>query len=70
MIINFLDHTTNQPSKFKTKNWVEMNDESRETYSANGDIRFKTLMLRSHLHDFSDSYIHVKGTITIPNTAG
>ena len=47
-----------------------MNDESQETYSANGDIRFKTLMLRSHLRDFSDAYIHVKGTITIPNTAG
>ena len=25
-IINFLDNTPNQPSKFKTKNWVEIND--------------------------------------------
>ena len=23
-----LDNTTNQPSEFKTKNWVEINDDS------------------------------------------
>ena len=27
-IINLLDNTTNEPSKFRTKNWVEINDES------------------------------------------
>ena len=27
-IRNLLDNTPNQPSKFKTKNWVEINDES------------------------------------------
>ena len=27
-VINLLDNTTNQPSKFRTKNWVEINDES------------------------------------------
>ena len=27
--INFLENTPNQPTKFRTKNWVEMNDESR-----------------------------------------
>ena len=69
-IINLLDDTTNQPSKFRTKNWIEINDESRGTYSANSDIRFKTLMIRSNLCDYSDAYIHVKGTITVPNTAG
>ena len=26
---NLLDDTTNQPSKFRTRNWVEINDESR-----------------------------------------
>ena len=24
-VINLLDNTTNEPSKFRTKNWVEMN---------------------------------------------
>ena len=26
--INLLDNTPNQPYKFKTKNWVEIDDES------------------------------------------
>ena len=54
----------NQPSKFRTKNWVEINDESRGTYTSN-DIKFKTTMLRSNLCDYADAYILVKGTITI-----
>ena len=35
-----LDNASNQPSKFRTKNWVEINDESKESYNANSDIRF------------------------------
>ena len=38
---NLLDNASNQPSKFRTRNWVEINDESRGTYTGN-DIRFKT----------------------------
>ena len=64
-IANLLDNTSNQPSKFRTKNWVEINDESRGTYTSN-DIKFKTTMLRSNLCDYADAYILVKGTITIP----
>ena len=32
-IINLLDDTTNQPSKFRTRNWVEINYESRGAYN-------------------------------------
>ena len=31
-IINLLDDTTNQQFKLRTRNWVEINDESREIY--------------------------------------
>ena len=31
-IINLLADTTNQPSKYKTKNWFEINDESKRRY--------------------------------------
>ena len=62
-----LDNTQNQPSKFRTKNWVEINDESRGTYSTKCQTKFKTSMLRSSLCDYSDPYIAVKGTITVPN---
>ena len=34
-IINLLENTPNRPSKFKTKNWVEVNDESRGTSNIN-----------------------------------
>ena len=66
-IANLLNNeaASNQPSKFRTKNQVEINDESKESYSANSDIRFKTTMLRSNLCDYADAYILVKGTITI-----
>ena len=64
-IANLIDDTSNQPSKFRTKNWVEINDESRGTYNVNTQIKFKTTMLKSSLCDYSDSYILVKGTITI-----
>ena len=64
-IANLIDDTSNQPSKFRTKNWVEINDESRGTYNANSQIKFKTAMLKSCLCDYSDAYILVKGRITI-----
>ena len=34
-ITNLIDDQSNQPSKFRTKIWVEINDESRGTYNAN-----------------------------------
>ena len=55
---------SNQPSKFRTKDWVEINDESRGTYT-DSDIRFKTALLRSDLCDYANAYILVQGTITI-----
>ena len=44
-IINLLDNTLKQPPKFITKNWVEINDESRGMYSVdmvNGDLARST----------------------------
>ena len=62
---NLINDTPNQSYKFKTKNWVEINDESRGTYNVNSQIKFKTTMLKSSLCDYSDAYILVKGRITI-----
>ena len=63
-IVNLLDRASNQPSKRRTRNWVEINDKSKGTYTSN-DIKLKTIMLRSNLCDYADIYIHLKGTITI-----
>ena len=67
-IIDLLDHTKAQQLKFRTINWVEINDESKATYD-NSNIRLKTSMIRSSLCDDSDAYVIVKGTITVPNMA-
>ena len=39
-MINLLDDTPNQPSKFGTRNWVEINGKSRGTYDANDKVKF------------------------------
>ena len=83
-IIN-LDDTVSHPSKFRIRNWVEINYESRGAYKNdnsnnnynnnnnnndnNNNIKFKTSMMRSSLCDYSDAYILVKGTTIVPNTA-
>ena len=67
-IANLLNDELNKPSKFKTKNWVEINDDVRGVYSPNKQIRFKTAILRSSSCDYSDVYILVKGNITVNNT--
>ena len=63
-IANLLDHASNQLSKFKTKNWTEINDESRGTYNVNSQIKYKTTMLKSSLCDYSDTCVLVQGKIT------
>ena len=65
-IINLLDDTTNEPSKFRTRDLVEINDESKGRYD-NSKIRFKTTTIKSSLCGYSDSCILVKGTIAISN---
>ena len=68
-IITLLDDTTNQPSTFRARNSVEINEELEGKYN-NSNIRFKTSMVRSNLSDYSDAYILIKGTaLTVPNTA-
>ena len=72
-LINLLDHTTNQRSKFRTRNWFEINDKSRGCYNNytnhdddNNNIKLMKIMIRSSLCDYSDRNILFKRTITFP----
>ena len=61
---NFLDkevslNASNQPSKFRKRNLVRINDEITGPYCHNKQIRFKTAILRSSLCDYSEAYILV-----------
>ena len=40
-IANLIDDTSNQPSTLRTRNWVEINYESRGTYNVNIQTKFK-----------------------------
>ena len=65
-----LDNIPNQPSKFGTKNWVEINDDPWGMYNTNSQIKFKTSMLKSSLCDYSDAYVLAKWTISISEQTG
>ena len=69
-ITNLSNDASNKPSKFGTRNWVEINDDIKDAYSPNKQIRFKTAMLRSSFCDYSDTYILVKGNMSVNNNAG
>ena len=53
-IMNLLDNTSNQTYKFRTANCVEINDDTREMYKPNSQIKLKTSMPPSTLCDYSD----------------
>ena len=67
-ITNLLDATSDNVTRFITKKWVEIHDQSgsaEDRYKPSKQIRFKTSMLRSDLCDYSDVYIVVEGRITV-----
>ena len=65
IITNLLGNIHDKVPRFITKKWIEVHDQSGETYQINKQIRFKTSMLRSDLCDFSDAYIVVKGKMLL-----
>ena len=66
-IANLLeDRESNQRSKFRRKNWVEVSDASRGEYTNRSDVKFKTKMVRSSLRDYGEAYVLVNGTVAIP----
>ena len=65
---NLLGATPDEVSRFISKKWVEVHDQSgnaEDRYKPSKQIRFKTSVLRSDLCDFSDACIVVKGAITV-----
>ena len=57
-----------QLSQSLCKKWIKANDLSSAQYSVNKYGRFKTLILRLDLCDYSDAYTVVKGGITVEGT--
>ena len=63
--VNLLKGSNNENSKFATKKWRIINDESNGNYSPDDEIKFLTRSLESSLCDYSDAYISVTENITV-----
>ena len=69
-IVNLLNGSDNENSKFATKKWYIIDSESKGNYLPDNEIKFLTSSLESNLCDYSDAYILVTGNITAtPNNA-
>ena len=69
-IVNLLNDTENETSKFATKKWNIINSESKGNYLPDNRITFLTSSLESSLCDQSDAYILVKGNIIVTGGNG
>ena len=53
------ENISNQSSKLRANNWVEIYDESRAAFNTHSQIKFKDAMSKSILCNYSDAYILV-----------
>ena len=64
-IVNLLNGSDNENSKFATKKWYIIDSESNGNYSQNDEIKFLTRSIESSFCDYSNEYILVTGNITV-----
>ena len=67
-IVNLLNGSNNENSKFATKKWYVIDSESKGNYSHENPIKFLTSSLESSLCDYSDAYVLVTGNIAVTRT--
>ena len=67
-IVNLLNGSDNENSKFATKKWYVIDSESKGNYSHPDPIKFLTKSIESSLCGYSDAYILVTGNITDTRT--
>ena len=64
-IVNLLNSSGNEYSKFATKKWYVLDSETKGGYSHHDPIKFLTKSIESSLCDYSDAYILVTGNIAV-----
>ena len=65
-IVNLLNDSNNENSKFATKKWYIIDSEAKGNYLPDNEVKFLTSSLESGLCDYSDAYINlVTGNITV-----
>ena len=61
--LNLLNEASD--SKFTARKWNMVNDQSNANYDIGNEIIYNTEVLKSNLRDYNDSYIEVRGDITV-----
>ena len=65
-ILNLLNSSENEFSKFATRKWYVIDSESNNgCYSHHDVMKFLIKLIESYLCDYSDAYILVTGNITV-----
>ena len=65
-IINLVNDSSNEESKFATKKWYAIDSQTTKGKYKQGDvIKFVTETIESSLCDYSDAFILVTGNITV-----
>ena len=64
-ILNLLNNTDNENSKFAAQKWCVIGSQSKGKYSNENQIKSFTSSLESNLCNYSDAYIFVTGNINV-----
>ena len=72
-IVNLLNDSNNESSKFATKKWYISNDQNNRQYGRGNEnvltIKSETKVIKPNLCDYSDVYILVTGDIKVADVA-
>ena len=72
-IVNLLNDSENESSRFATRKWYIINDQNNGQYARGNEnhstIKFETKVIKSNLCDYSDAYILVTGNIKVADAA-
>ena len=63
-IVNLLNDTDNESSKFATRKWYVINNQNNGEYGEGSTIKFETKVIKPFLCNYSDAYVVVTGNIT------
>ena len=71
-IVNFLNDSDNESSKFATRKWHIINDQNNGQYGRGNEndstTKFETKVIKPNFCHYSDAYIFVTGDIKVKNT--
>ena len=72
-IVNLLNDSNNESSKFATRKWYIINDQNNGQYDRGNDydstIKFETKVIKPNLCYYSEAYILVTGDIKVADVA-